>query len=114
MVVALPAASVTRNNIVPLPVKVTPEMVKLVPLRELVTLVHVTPLSNEADKVSVASSALLKVAVTVCAAVLVMKSVALEPVSAEKAATVTALVGAKVSPLIAKLPAKPAVLLASV
>ena len=56
-----------------------------------------TPLSVDAERMSVASRALLKVAVTVCAAVLVMKSVLLEPVSAEKAAAVTELVGAVLS-----------------
>lgn len=83
--------------------------------RKLVTFNHVVPLSKDADKISVDARALLKVAVMVCAAVLVMKSLELEPVSAENAATVTELVGAKVSPVMAKLLlAMLALLLASV
>jgi hypothetical protein len=55
------------------------------------------PLSNETDTVSPAANVVLKVPLMVCAAVLVMKSLVLEPVSALKAAVAMVVVGAVVS-----------------
>jgi hypothetical protein len=51
---------------------VTLGTLKLLPVRLLVTSVQVTPLSIDAERMSVELSALLNVAVMVCAAVLVM------------------------------------------
>ena len=59
--------------------------------------VHVPPLSKETETVSPLDKLADKVPLTVCAAVLVMKSVLLVPVSAENAALATVRVGAVVS-----------------
>jgi hypothetical protein len=58
---------------------------------------QVLPLSKETDTVSPLAKVVLKVPLMVCAAVLVMKSPLLEPVSALKAAVAMVVLGAVVS-----------------
>ena len=77
----------------------------------LLALFHVAPLSKLIFTTSPVAVAALRVPLIVWAAVLVMKSVVLVPVSAEKVTVLTVAVGAIVSTLMAKaveLPVLPA------
>ncbi len=80
-----------------LPASVTPVQLTAVPLTMDVMSVQVAPLSSEPYSTSVPPSAPLSVALTVCAAVCVMPSDALPPVSADSAMALTVWVGAVLS-----------------
>ena len=71
------------NTIVPPATSVAPFQLKVVPLTLLVMLVQFLPLSTEPQAMSLPAGAPLSVAEMVCAEVLVMKSLALVPVSAD-------------------------------
>lgn len=80
-----------------LPDKVTPFQVKVVPETLLLIFTHELPPSREPKTVSVPVGTALNVAEIVCAAVWVIKSVALDPVSAESSKLLNVIVGAVVS-----------------
>ena len=84
-----PAAFSTRATSVPLAVRVTPASEKVVAPAAAVAVSHVVPLSSDTFTTSPAASAALRVPEMVWAAVLVTKSVVLDPVSAEKATVLT-------------------------
>ena len=63
---------------------VTPVQVSVAPLTWLVTSLHLLPPSSEANTFSPAAGAVLSVAVMVCAASLVFRSILLLPLSLEK------------------------------
>ena len=95
----MPARSRTLNSTALAPLfKVTPLQLMAVLLPALVTLavmsIQVAPLSSEPYKMSPALKAPDKVALMVCAAVLVTRSLLLVPLSALKAAPLTLSVGA--------------------
>ena len=79
------------------PVRVTPASENVVVPTVAVAVCHVVPLSIDTLTTSPLASAAPRVPVIVWAAVLVTKSVALVPVSAESATVATASVGAVVS-----------------
>ena len=93
----LPALSATLNVIELLPESVAVSHVIAVPDTLFVMSTHVAPLSTDPNKISFASSAPLNVPVTVCAAVFVMKSERLVPVSALMPTPLTVCTGAVVS-----------------
>ena len=103
-VLALPATSSTRTIIVLELVSVTPDSEKVVLPVVAVAVCQVAPLSSDTRTMSPVASAAPSVPVIVWAAVAVMKSVALVPVSAENATVETASVGAVVSSVNAKVP----------
>ena len=78
-----PLELLTLNSIVLLPNSVTPSQPTDVPETLLVISVQVAPPSSEPNRVSLPARAWLRVAVMVCPATLVMKSLALAPESAE-------------------------------
>ena len=84
-----PAAFSTRAISVLLPVRVTPASEKVVAPAAAVAVSHVAPLSSDTFTTSPAPSGALSVPEMVWVATLVTKSVALDPVSAEKATVVT-------------------------
>ena len=89
-----PSAFSTRAISVPLAVRVTPASEKVVAPAAAVAVSHEVPLSSDTFTTSPAASAALRVPEMVWAAVLVTKSVALDPVSAEKGTVLTISVGA--------------------
>ena len=94
----MPAKSTTLNSTALVALfKVTFVQLMAVPLALAVMSVQVLPLSSEPYKMSPGVKAADRVAVMVCAAVLVMRSVLLAPVSALKATALTVSVGATVS-----------------
>ena len=94
----MPAKSTTLNSTaLAALLKVTPFQLMAVLVALLVMSSQVVPLSSEPYKMSPALKAPDRVAVMVCAAVLVMRSVLLAPVSALKATALTVSVGALVS-----------------
>ena len=88
-VLATPSAFSTRAISVLLAVRVTPASEKVVAPVAAVAVSHVAPLSSDTFTTSPAASAALRVPDMVWAAALVTKSVALAPVSAEKATVLT-------------------------
>ena len=92
----MPAVSVTRTFKVSLAVKVVARDHVLVPI-VLVAVVQLLPLLIDTSTISPVTLTALKVPLMVCAAVLVMKSVELIPVSAEKVFVAIVVVGAVVS-----------------
>ncbi|MNN14830.1 hypothetical protein D3C81_1279120 [compost metagenome] len=76
---------------------VTPFQLNEVPLTLLVMSVQLLPPSVEPQTTSVPDGALLRVALMVCAASQVMKSLLLMPVSADRSMPENAVVGAVVS-----------------
>ena len=95
---SLPARSVTLTCSVLLAVSVF-AIDQVLELTAAVAAVHVLPLSTETYTVSPAAKLALSVPLMVCAAVLVMKSLAV-PVSALKAIVAMVVLGATVSPTI--------------
>ncbi len=115
MLLSLPAASVILNTIVLLPDKEAPSQLIIVLFTLLVISVQVSPLSTEPYRISPVDKLPDNVAPIVCAAVLVIKSVSDDPVSALKFTPDTVNVGASVSMLIVGVvPASPSLLAASV
>lgn len=94
---SLPAASVTLTLSVLLPVSVCPDKLQVFAPTEVVAAAQVEPLSSDTYTTSPAATLADKVPLMVCAAVLVMKSVLLLPVSAEKLLVATVVVGGVVS-----------------
>ena len=94
---SLPAVSVTLTFRVLLPVSVTPLRLQAVEPTVAVAAVQVVPLSSDTFTVLPVSRLDDSVPLTVCAAVLVMKSVLLEPVSFENEAAAIVIAGAVVS-----------------
>ena len=93
----MPAVSVTRTFNVLLVVSVTPLSDQVFWPTVVVAVVHVLPLSSETSTLSPVARLALVVPETVCAAVLVMKSVDELPLSAEKALVAMVVVGAVAS-----------------
>ena len=93
----MPAVSVTRTCIVLLAVNVWPAKLQVLAPSVAVAVVQLAPLSNETCTDSPVSRFAFRVPLIVCAAVLVLKSVALAPVSAEKVTVDMVLVGLTVS-----------------
>ena len=79
------------------PLSAAPSQLMVVPLTLLVMLSHLVPPSTEPYRMSPAVNAALSVAVMVCAAVFVVLSVVLLPVSALNDTEETVTVGAVVS-----------------
>ena len=77
-----PPESVTLKTMLLAPLRVAPVQLMAVPLAMPVMTLQVLPLSTEPYRMSPTASAALKVPVMVCDAVLVMKSLALVPLSA--------------------------------
>ena len=94
---SLPAASTTFSCSVSLPDRTTPSHDRVVPATLAVMSLQVAPLSSEPYTMSPAASGADSVALTVCAAVLVIRSVLLGPVSADSATPLKPTVGAVVS-----------------
>ena len=94
----MPAASRTSSLIEFVPDNsIAPSQLIDKPLTFPVIFVHVLPLLTEPYRTSPDSSPVLKVAVIVCAAIAVLKSVLLVPVSALSAKPLMVVVGARVS-----------------
>ena len=91
---SLPAASATLNTMLLLPASTAPVQLMTVPLAMLLMSVQIAPLSTEPYRMSPSASAPLSVALIVCAAVRVRKSVLLLPVSALMSTRLTVSVGA--------------------
>ena len=94
---SLPAASLTLSLSVLLPASVTPDQARLVPLTALLRSVQVAPLSSEPKTFSPAASGALRLPVMICEAAVVMKSVALLPVSLLSATPLKVVPGGVVS-----------------
>ena len=93
----MPAASVTFTFKVLLPVKVCPVRLQVFCPTVVVAVLQVLPLSKDTETTSPLASVVLKVPLMSWAAVLVMKSVLLVPVSALNAAVAMVVVGAVAS-----------------
>ena len=97
MLPVFPARSVTLKTILLLPDNVAPLQLIAVPLTIDVISLQVIPPSTEPKRVSPVDNAADNVALIVCAAVLVIKSLLLVPVSALRLTPLTVRVGAFVS-----------------
>src|SRR3569623_1387925 len=93
----LPAASVTLTLSVLLAVSVWPDSDQVFEPSEVVAVVQVAPLTSETSTISPETMLAEVVPLMVWAAVLVMKSVLLVPVSAENAIVAMGVVGAVAS-----------------
>ena len=93
----MPAASVTLTFKVLLPLMVCPARLQVFCPTEVVAVVQLVPLFKETKTVSPFARLPLKVPLMSCAAVAVMKSLLLVPVSALNATVDTVVVGAVVS-----------------
>src|SRR3569623_274681 len=96
-VLLLPAASVSRTLSVLLDVCVWPDSDQVFEPTDVVAVVQVEPLSSETSTISPETMLAEVVPLMVWAAVLVMKSVLLVPVSAENAIVAMVVVGATLS-----------------
>ena len=94
---SLPAASVTLILRVLLAASVCPDRLQVFTPTDVVAAVQVAPLSSDTYTTSPEATLADNVPLMVCAAVLVMKSVLLVPVSAEKLFVAMVVAGAVVS-----------------
>ena len=100
----MPARSVTLNTILLLPVNnVTPVQLIAVPLAIDVISIQVVPPSNDPYRLSPVDKAPDSVALIVCAAVCVIKSLPLNPVSALRLTPLTVSVGELISMVVVSI-----------